>query len=150
MKKKITIFVVIFAIIFLTITVYYLSTTLDDVDDTKTIDKPTETHVSAPSNYCQITYKVSTNNGKTWHEAVINNGLKPLYKAECWKKYIKILDKFSASTIKDGQWESKNIKNKILANPAMKFSDEPFENPSKKAETKTNKDESKKSTPTSA
>ncbi|AXA34700.1 hypothetical protein FLM55_03100 [Francisella sp. Scap27] len=102
--------------------------------------------MNEPNNYCYITYQVSTDNGKSWHKAILNKGIKPLSKAECWKRYINKLKNFPTQATKDGKWESKNIKNKILANPAMKFSDKPFEQISKEKKPKNTKDTDKPTT----
>jgi len=87
--------------------------------------------VSSPKNYCLITYKVSTDDEKTWHQVLLNSGQKPIYKAQCWKKYIQILDGFKASTTADGKWYSKKQEDKTIDQPSMHFSDEPFDSLSK-------------------
>ena len=78
-----------------------------------------------------ITYKVSTDDEKTWHQVLLNSGQKPIYKAQCWKKYIQILDGFKASTTADGKWYSKKQEDKTIDQPSMHFSDEPFDSLSK-------------------
>ncbi|MBY7733643.1 hypothetical protein K6985_01115 [Francisella philomiragia] len=80
-----------------------------------------------PHDYCLITYLESSDDGKTWHKTNVTTGKKPMFKAQCWKKYIQILDGFSASIDKNGQWCNKIDDNKIIAHPAMYFSDQPFE-----------------------
>lgn len=77
--------------------------------------------------YCFITYQLSSDNGKTWHKVVINSGEKPIYKAQCWKKYIHLLDGFKASADADGKWFSKTKDGKIISQPSMHFSDTPFQ-----------------------
>lgn len=145
MKKKITILIVVLAIIFLTVFAYYLvSNSNKKVESEK---KPAEkVKINEPNNFCYITYKVSTDNGKSWHKAILNEGVKPLSKAECWKRYLNKLKKFPTKTTEDGKWESKNFKNKILADPAMKFSNKPFEQVSKEK----NKDSKDTKIPTTA
>ncbi len=107
MKKNLSIIVIVLAIIAIASVIYH---ELHIEFTEKLLKKKLEANMpkdSGPSNYCLITYKVSTDNEKTWHEVVINSGQKPIYKAECWKKYIHILDGFNASTTHDGKWYSK-------------------------------------------
>lgn len=91
-----------------------------------------------PSSYCLITYKQSSDDGKNWRTVIIDGGEKPVYKAQCWKKYIHLLDGFKASTDSDGKWQSKTKNGKIIAHPAMHFSDEPFKAKSKNTKKENN------------
>jgi uncharacterized protein YxeA len=132
MKKNLSILVVILAIITIASVIYHelhIEFAQKASQEKLEAKMPKE---SGPTNYCLITYKVSTDNEKTWHEVVINSGQKPVYKAECWKKYIHILDGFNASTTPDGKWYSKEQDGKTIDHPSMHFSDEPFESLSQK------------------
>ena len=50
-----------------------------------------------------------------------------MFKAQCWKRYIQILDGFAASINADGKWLSKTQDGKIIVHPSMYFADKPFE-----------------------
>ncbi len=131
MKKKLSIFIVVLSIIVVASFIYH-ELRLEFAEKAQQAEnKKDSSKLSAPKNYCLITYKVSTDSEKTWHEVVINSGQEPIYKAECWKKYIHILDGFKASTSNDGKWYSKNQEGKTIDQPSLHFSDEPFESLSK-------------------
>jgi uncharacterized protein YxeA len=127
MKKNLSIFIILLAVITIASFIYhelrleFAEKALQEKIEAKTFK------ASVPDNYCLVTYKVSTDNEKTWHQVVINSGQKPIYKAQCWKKYIHILDGFDASTTPDGRWYSKKQKGKTIDHPSMHFSNIPFE-----------------------
>ena len=131
MKKRLSILAIVLAIIALTSFIYHELHLEFTEKALKEENKSNAPKTTVPKNYCLITYKVSTNNEKTWHQVVLNSGQKPIYKAECWKKYIHILDGFKASTTPDGKWYSKKQDGKTINHPSMHFSDEPFESLSK-------------------
>ena len=131
MKKNLSILIIVLSAITIASFIYH-ELRLEFAE--KALQEKKEDNISkasVPTNYCLITYKVSTNNEKTWHQVVLNSGQKPVYKAECWKKYIHILDGFKASTTPDGKWYSKNQDGKTIDHPSMHFSNEPFESISK-------------------
>ena len=132
MKKKLGILAVVLAIITISSFIYHELHLEFAKKALKEKNKSNSPKTAVPKNYCLITYKVSTNNEKTWHQVVLNSGHKPIYKAECWKKYIHILDSFKASTGPDGKWFSKSQDGKTIDHPSMHFSDQPFESLSQK------------------
>ena len=80
-----------------------------------------------PTDYCLITYQESADDSKTWHKVNVVSGQKLMFKAQCWKRYIQILDGFAASIDTDGKWYNKTEDNKIITHPAMYFADKPFD-----------------------
>lgn len=74
-----------------------------------------------------IIYQESADNGKTWHKVNVNNGQKPMFKAQCWKRYIQILDGLTARIDANGKWLSKTQYGNIIVHPSMYFADKPFE-----------------------
>ena len=132
MKKKLSILIIVLSVIAIASFIYH-ELRIEFAE--KSLQEKKENNISkasVPTNYCLITYKVSTDNQKTWHQVVLNSGQKPIYKAECWKKYLNILDSFKTSTGPDGKWYSKNQDGKTINHPSMHFSNEPFESISKK------------------
>ena len=94
-----------------------------------------------PSSYCFMTYKISSDNGKTWVKKIINNGQKVTYQAECWKKYLEIMKDFKPETAKDGSWIGKTKDGKMISSPSLQISDEPFDPNTKKPQPKTVEDQ---------
>ncbi|MFT5949804.1 MAG: hypothetical protein ACI9BN_000039, partial [Francisella sp.] len=88
MKKNLSILIIVLSAITIASFIYH-ELRLEFAE--KALQEKKEDNISkasVPTNYCLITYKVSTNNEKTWHQVVLNSGQKPVYIAECWKKYI--------------------------------------------------------------
>lgn len=143
MKKKLIIISIIFVIVaMISGTLYYFHYEAIQAEEQK--EAEAKAKLPKPTNYCLITYQLSSDNGKSWHNVTINSGQKAIYKAQCWKKYIHILDGFKASTDTDGTWQSKTEDGKIIAHPSMHFSDKPFE--TKDKEQKTSKKPNKENT----
>ncbi|ASG67782.1 hypothetical protein fh0823_09200 [Francisella halioticida] len=93
-----------------------------------------------PSSYCFMTYKISTDNGKTWDKKIINDGQKVTYQAECWKKYLEIMKDFKSETAKDGNWIGKTKDGKMISSPSLQISEEPFDPNHKKPKLKPKED----------
>ncbi|KFJ43476.1 hypothetical protein [Francisella philomiragia] len=127
MKKKIFIFSVIISVVVAVSGIAYYFHYQSELEEKAAEAAAKEAEMPKPHDYCLITYLESSDNGKTWHKTNVTTGKKPMFKAQCWKKYIQILDGFSASIDKNGQWCNKIDDNKIIAHPAMYFSDQPFE-----------------------
>ncbi|APC91640.1 MULTISPECIES: hypothetical protein [Francisella] len=126
MKKKIIIIAVIVSVIAVASGIaYYFH--YQAVQEELAEQAQEEAALPKPTDYCLITYQESADNGRTWHKVNINSGQKPMFKAQCWKKYIQILDSFAASADTDGKWYSKTQDGKIIAHPSMYFADKPFE-----------------------
>ncbi|AJI45921.1 hypothetical protein IBE11_08160 [Francisella tularensis subsp. novicida] len=126
MKKKIIISTIIISIIIVISGIgYYFH--YQTVQEELAEQAQEEAALPKPTDYCLITYQQSTDNGKTWQKVNVINGQKPMFKAQCWKRYIQILDGFAASTDTDGKWYSKTEDGKIIAHPAMYFADKPFD-----------------------
>lgn len=126
MKKKIIISTIIISIIIVISGIgYYFH--YQTIQEELAEQAQEEAALPKPTDYCLITYQQSTDNGKTWQKVNVINGQKPMFKAQCWKRYIQILDGFAASTDTDGKWYSKTEDGKIIAHPAMYFADKPFE-----------------------
>lgn len=125
--KKISLLIIVLATIVIASFVYHrLHIELTEkASQEKTENKKSKE--DTPSNYCLITYKVSSDDEKTWRQVVINSGQEPTYKAKCWKKYLHILDGFSSSIPAEGKWHSKARKGKTIKNPSMQFSTKPFD-----------------------
>ncbi|AEI36378.1 MULTISPECIES: hypothetical protein [Francisella] len=126
MKKKLFIFTIIVGLIIAVSGITYYFHYQSELEE-KAAEAEKEAQMPKPHDYCLITYLESSDNGKTWHKTNVTTGKKAMFKAQCWKKYIQILDGFSASIDKNGQWCNKIDDNKIIAHPAMYFSDQPFE-----------------------
>ena len=81
-----------------------------------------------PHNYCLITYNKSTDAGKTWMNVILHSGQKPIYKNNCWKKYEKLIAKFSDARDTNGNWYGRDKNGDILAQPYMRLSPTIFTN----------------------
>ncbi|AIT08829.1 hypothetical protein LO80_01775 [Candidatus Francisella endociliophora] len=126
MKKKLIIASIVLLVVAISGGLYY-NHNEEVIEEQEQLAKE-KANMPKPSDYCLITYQQSSDNGKNWHTVIINSGKKPVYKAQCWKKYIHILDGFKASiNHDDGIWHSKLKDGKIIAHPSMHFSDKPFE-----------------------
>ncbi|MFV9925338.1 MAG: hypothetical protein AB8U93_07035 [Francisella endosymbiont of Hyalomma scupense] len=125
MKKKIIIVAIISIIAIISGIAYYFH--YQAVQEELAEQAQEEAALLKPINYCLITYQESADNGKTWHKVNVNNGQKPMFKAQCWKRYIQILDGFAISIDADGKWLNKTQDGKIIVHPSMYFADKPFE-----------------------
>lgn len=127
MKKKVLLASIITIILVIFAGLYYHHH--EEVVEQQKIEQQREqANIPKPTDYCLITYQKSSDNGKNWRTVILNSGAKPIYKAECWKKYIHILDGFKASiNHDDGIWHSKLKDGITIAHPSMHFSDKPFD-----------------------
>jgi len=128
MKKKVIIasMIVLFLVVFSGLFYHHHEKVLEQ-QKIEQEQKKEKSNSPKPTDYCLITYQQSKDSGKNWHTVIINSGQKPIFKAQCWKKYIHILDGFKASiNDNNGLWHSKLKNGVIIAHPSMHFSDKPF------------------------
>ena len=79
-----------------------------------------------PSSYCLIKYEISSDNGESWSEKIVDDGKKITDKSKCWEEYMKILGNFEPNVNKEGEWIGKAEGDKLILKPSLKISSSPF------------------------
>lgn len=134
-KKKIIVTIITLAILVLIVAAGYYFYHQSVIKKEEEAKKAAElAAMPKPSSYCLMSYKISSDNGKTWDKKIIDDGQKVTYQAECWKEYLKIMKDFEPDTAKDGSWIGKTKDGKMISDPSLQISESPFDPNAKKPE----------------